>query len=175
MNSSLKLLFTVALVLLPICSRGTTPNIVMIVVDDLGYADLSCTELAQDVQTPNIDKLAERGVRFTNAYATAPICNASRVSLITGCYQQRQGQYWYVGPGLHDPEFTTIAEALKQQGYATGYVGKFHHGSVINLTSAAIRSTMVSTSSTGFLGAPSITCITVSNMERLCSTKARCG
>ncbi|MEN8662706.1 MAG: sulfatase-like hydrolase/transferase [Lentimonas sp.] len=129
MNSSLKLLFTVALVLLPICSRGTTPNIVMIVVDDLGYADLSCTELAQDVQTPNIDKLAERGVRFTNAYATAPICNASRVSLITGCYQQRQGQYWYVGPGLHDPEFTTIAEALKQQGYATGYVGKFHHGS----------------------------------------------
>lgn len=128
----LKYILAITFALLPICSRGDTPNIVMIVVDDLGYADLSCTGMAKDVQTLNIDKLAERGVRFTNAYATAPICNASRVSLITGCYQQRQGQYWYSGPGLHDPEFTTIAEALKQQGYATGYVGKFHHGSSDN-------------------------------------------
>ena len=101
----------------------------MIVVDDLGYADMSCTGLAKDVQTPNIDKLAKRGVRFTSAYATAPICNASRISLITGCYQQRQGQYWYSGPGLHNPEIATVAEILEEHGYATGYVGKFHHGS----------------------------------------------
>jgi arylsulfatase A-like enzyme len=106
----------------------TPPNIVLIVVDDLGYADMSCTGMADDAQTPNIDKLANQGVRFTNAYATAPICNASRVALITGCYQQRQGQYWYGGVGLSDAKFITIAEALKQQGYATGYIGKFHHG-----------------------------------------------
>ena len=104
-------------------------NVIMIVVDDLGYADMSCTGQAKDVQTPNIDKLAKRGIRFTHAYATAPICNASRISLITGCYQQRQGQYWYSGPGLHDPKYVTIAEILKERGYTTGYVGKFHHGS----------------------------------------------
>lgn len=129
MNSPRKLIFSIALVLLSVASQGASPNIVIIVVDDLGYADLSCIGIAEDVKTPNIDKLAERGVRFTNAYATAPICNASRISIMTGCYQQRQGQYWYNGPGLQNPGFTTIAEALKQQGYATGYVGKFHHGS----------------------------------------------
>ena len=103
-------------------------NVIMIVVDDLGYADISCAEMAKDVQTPNIDQLAKQGIRFTQAYATAPICNASRISLITGCYQQRQGQYWYSGPGLHDPKYVTIAEVLKQRGYTTGYVGKYHHG-----------------------------------------------
>ena len=104
-------------------------NVILIVVDDLGYVDMSCTGQAKDVQTPNIDKLAQLGIRFTYAYATAPICNASRISLITGCYQQRKGQYWYSGRGLHDPKYVTIAEILKKQGYATGYVGKFHHGS----------------------------------------------
>lgn len=104
-------------------------NVILIVADDLGYADMSCTGLADDVQTPHIDQLAERGIRFTNGYATAPICNASRISLITGRYQQRQGQYWYAGPGLHDPKIATIAEILKEHGYATGFVGKVHHGS----------------------------------------------
>jgi len=104
-------------------------NVILIVVDDLGYADLSCIGGAKDVSTPNIDRLAKNGVRYTNAYATAPICNASRVSLATGAYQQRQGQFWYGGPGLHKKEFLTIAECLKKKNYATGYVGKFHHGS----------------------------------------------
>lgn len=128
MNKTLPLLSTIVLALLPISSQGAAPNIVIIVVDDLGYADLSCTGIAKDVKTPNIDKLAQRGVRFTNAYATAPICNASRVSIMTGCYQQRQGQYWYGGEGLLYPKFVTIAEVLKSNGYTTGYVGKFHHG-----------------------------------------------
>ena len=91
-------------------------NVIMIVVDDIGYADMPCTGMARDVKTPNIDKLAEQGVRFTNAYATAPKCNASRISLITGCYQQRQQQHWYNDPGLHNPNYVTIAEVLKQQG-----------------------------------------------------------
>ena len=110
-------------------ARAEAPNIVLIVVDDLGYADMSCTGTTEDAQTPNIDKLAERGVRFTGAYATAPICNASRIALMTGRYQQRQGVLWYGGKGLHRPDFGTIAESLKQAGYATGFVGKFHHGS----------------------------------------------
>ena len=95
-------------------------NVILIVVDDLGYADLSCIGGAKDVSTPNIDRLAKNGVRYTNAYATAPICNASRVSLATGAYQQRQGQFWYGGPGLHKKEFLTIAECLKKKNYATG-------------------------------------------------------
>lgn len=104
-------------------------NVVLIVVDDLGYADMSCTGLASDVETPNMDALASQGIRFTNAYATAPICNAARISLMTGCYQQRQGQYWYSGPGLHDPDYPTLAEVLRKGGYVTGHIGKFHHGS----------------------------------------------
>ena len=105
------------------------PNIVLIVVDDLGYADMSCTGLVDDVTTPNIDQLAQNGVRFTSAYATSPICNPSRLGLITGCYQQRLGQFWYSGPGLHGAKFVTIAEVLKKEGYSTGYVGKVHFGS----------------------------------------------
>lgn len=104
-------------------------NVVVIVVDDLGYADLSCIGLADDVRTPNMDRLAAEGIRFTNAYATAPICNASRIALMTGRYQQRQATYWYSGPGLHRTDFPTLAETLKDAGYATAYVGKFHHSS----------------------------------------------
>lgn len=108
--------------------KTSQPNIIVIVVDDLGYADLSYTGKSKDVSTPNIDKLANRSIRFTNAYATAPICNTSRIGIMTGSYQQRQGAYWYGGPGLHNKKYTTIAETLKEQGYATGLVGKFHHG-----------------------------------------------
>ena len=104
------------------------PNVLLIVVDDLGYADLSCSGLAYDVRTPNIDRLAESGIRFTQAYATSPICSPSRAAIITGCYQQRWGTYWYGGPGLHKKEFLTIAEILKEKDYMTGYIGKVHYG-----------------------------------------------
>ncbi|MCB2219075.1 MAG: sulfatase-like hydrolase/transferase [Bacteroidetes bacterium] len=110
------------------CTDQNFPNVVLIVVDDLGYADISCSELAEDVKTPNIDKLAEAGVRFTNAYATSPICSPSRSGLITGAYQQRWGTYWYGGPGIHDSCFRTIAEILKNEAYETGYIGKIHYG-----------------------------------------------
>lgn len=111
------------------CSNQKNPNVILIVVDDLGYADLSCTGLASDVNTPNIDRLAESGVRFTQAYATSPICSPSRAGIITGAYPERWGTYWYGGPGIHNPAYKTIAELLKDQGYATGYVGKVHYGS----------------------------------------------
>lgn len=133
MKTKALLLLLITLCASPFESAGaadSSTNIVLIVVDDLGYADLSCVPGgAEDVSTPNIDRLANRGVRFTQAYATAPICNASRVAIMTGRYQQRQGVKWYGGKGLHRPELETIAETLQSAGYRTGYIGKFHHGS----------------------------------------------
>lgn len=105
------------------------PNVLLLIADDQGWADLSCAGLADDVSTPALDRLAARGVRFTNAYATSPICNASRAALMTGSYQQRFGTFWYGGRGLHDERFPTVAELLGAAGYETGYVGKFHYGS----------------------------------------------
>ena len=107
----------------------SSPNIILIVVDDQGYADLSCAQLTNDVHTPNMDKLASRGVRFTQAYATSPICSPSRAGLITGCYHQRWGQFWYGGKGIHDPYYNTLAELLSKNDYLTGYIGKVHYGS----------------------------------------------
>jgi len=113
---------------------NATPNIVLIVVDDLGYADMSVTGNTTDVQTPNIDAIAANGTRFTNAYATSSICSPSRGGLITGSYQQRWGTFWYGGKGIHNANYKTIPELLKQKNYATGYVGKVHYGSYESVT-----------------------------------------
>ncbi|MEL6924008.1 MAG: sulfatase-like hydrolase/transferase, partial [Bacteroidota bacterium] len=104
------------------------PNIILIVADDHGTADLSCLDLLDDVQTPHLDALAASGARFTEAYATSPICSPSRMSLLTGVHHQRFGTYWYGGLGIHRPEYATIAELLKQKEYTTGYIGKVHYG-----------------------------------------------
>ena len=105
------------------------PNILLIVTDDHGYADMGCIGLAKDVKTPNMDNLAKTGTRFTNAYATSPICSPSRMGIQTGTYNERFGTFWYGGKGIHREEFKTIAELLKIQNYTTGYIGKVHHGS----------------------------------------------
>lgn len=106
------------------------PNILLIVVDDLGYADMSFLEASpDDVSTPNIDRIAENGTYLSNAYASSPICSPSRMSIMTGVYHQRFGTFWYGGKGIHRAEYQTIAELLKGDGYATGYVGKVHYGS----------------------------------------------
>lgn len=130
------LVFIIAMLLIACNSKeeknvnlSQSPNIVLIVVDDLGYADMSITKLADDVHTPNMDAIATNGVRFTNAYATSSICSPSRAGLITGSYQQRWGTFWYGGKGIHNAEFKTIPELLKEKNYATGYVGKVHYGS----------------------------------------------
>lgn len=104
-------------------------NVILIVSDDQGYADLSCAGYAKDVMTPNIDQMASNGIRFTQAYATSPICSPSRAGIITGCYQQRWGTYWYGGKGIHDSKYQTIAEILKENNYTTAYIGKVHYGS----------------------------------------------
>ncbi len=104
------------------------PNIILIIADDLGYADIGAANLANDVNTPNIDRIAKSGVRFAQTYDNSPICNQSRIGIITGCYPQRLGSYWYDAEGLHDPKFKTIPELLKEQSYLAGYVGKTHYG-----------------------------------------------
>jgi arylsulfatase A-like enzyme len=107
------------------------PNIVFILADDLGYADLSCYG-ASEIKTPNLDRMAKEGVRFTNFYAPAGVCTPSRASLMTGCYPKRVGLHVAVlPPNTHsglNPNEITIAELLKKEGYTTGCIGKWHLG-----------------------------------------------
>jgi arylsulfatase A len=106
------------------------PNFVVIFIDDMGYADVGCFG-AEGYETPNIDRMAAEGVRFTDFYAAAASCTPSRAALMTGCYPQRVGLPNVLGPnskiGLSDKE-TTIAGMLKPQGYATACYGKWHLG-----------------------------------------------
>ncbi|WP_372897919.1 alpha/beta fold hydrolase [Stieleria sp.] len=107
------------------------PNLVFILVDDQGYYDLGCYG-ATEVKTPRIDAMAAEGTRFTDYYAAAPICSPSRAGLLTGCYPRRVGNHIWVHradsrSGIH-PDELTIAELLKQHGYATACIGKWHLG-----------------------------------------------
>ncbi|MCK5573626.1 MAG: sulfatase-like hydrolase/transferase, partial [Bacteroidetes bacterium] len=106
------------------------PNIVIIFTDDQGYADVGVYG-ARGFSTPNIDRLAAEGLKFTNFYVSQAVCSASRASLLTGCYAERVSIRGALMPwstvGLN-PEEETIADLLKQKGYATGIFGKWHLG-----------------------------------------------
>ncbi len=113
-----------------------SPNIIYIVVDDCGYADLSCTGQT-GYQTPEIDRLAAEGARFTQAYANAPLCTNTRVAIITGRYQYRLnlGLVEPLRPALRDepdmgipPDFPTLPKLLSEANYRTALVGKWHLG-----------------------------------------------
>lgn len=106
------------------------PNVVIIFMDDMGYGDLECYG-GFPYHTPHINKLAADGMRFTNFYAAQAVCTASRAALLTGCYPNRLGLHGALFPSSKialNPEEETIAELLKQKGYATGMVGKWHLG-----------------------------------------------
>ena len=111
-------------------SFGQKPNIVYIFADDLGYGDLSCYG-AKDINTPNIDQIAKEGIKFTEFYSASSVCSPSRAALLTGRYPQRMGINTVFFPesftGIPDTEIT-IPEILKEKGYATGIVGKWHLG-----------------------------------------------
>ena len=110
------------------------PNVIFILMDDMGYSDLSCYG-AKRVKTPNIDRMAREGLKFTHFHTAASICSPSRAAFLTGGYPQRAGLYMGINPnrephwflGLH-PEEITIAEQFKKQGYTTALVGKWHLG-----------------------------------------------
>ena len=107
------------------------PNVIVIMTDDQGYGDLGCMG-SKDLKTPNIDALAESGVRFTSMYSASPVCSPSRASLLTGRYPCRAGVRAILAghrraSGL-TPKVPTLATALKKEGYATGICGKWHLG-----------------------------------------------
>ena len=111
------------------------PNIVFILADDLGYADLSCYG-RREFRTPNIDRLAAAGLRFTQAYANSAVCSATRTALITGRYQYRLavgleeplgGSSQRRNVGL-PPTHPTLPSLLKKAGYSTTLIGKWHLG-----------------------------------------------
>jgi arylsulfatase A-like enzyme len=111
------------------------PNIIIIIGDDMGYADIGCHG-CKDIATPNIDSIARTGVRFTNGYVSCGVCSPTRAGLVTGRYQQRFGHEFNPGApreglkegvGLPLTE-VTIADVLKSAGYTTGIVGKWHLG-----------------------------------------------
>jgi len=132
-----------AMVALPSCAgarRASTgrrrPNFVFFLVDDLGWTDLGCFG-SRFYETPNIDRLAAEGMKFTDAYAACPVCSPTRASIMTGKYPARLGITQWIGasnqptPYEHQMalEELTLAEALKAAGYATAFVGKWHLGS----------------------------------------------
>jgi arylsulfatase A-like enzyme len=106
------------------------PNVVLIFCDDLGYADVGCYG-AKGYATPNIDRLAAEGCRFTDFYVAQAVCSASRAALLTGRYSNRVGILGALGPGAKNgirAEELTLAEVFKSRGYATAIYGKWHLG-----------------------------------------------
>ena len=106
-------------------NKASKPNIIVILTDDQGYADLGLHGSVSDIKTPNLDALANTGVRFTNGYVTAPQCSPSRAGLLTGKYQQLLVMN-EISKGLIPLAEITLAERLKKVGYKTGMVGKWH-------------------------------------------------
>ncbi|MCM8530708.1 MAG: sulfatase-like hydrolase/transferase, partial [Lentisphaeraceae bacterium] len=110
-------------------AENQKPNFVIIFLDDAGWGDYN-TFAETKYPTPNVDKLAEEGTKFTQFYVPQAICSASRSALLSGCYPGRTGVVGAHGPngrGL-EPKFATIAEVLKQDNYATAHFGKWHCG-----------------------------------------------
>ena len=106
------------------------PNVIIIFTDDQGYADVGVFG-AKGFRTPNLDRMASEGRKFTNFHVSQPVCSASRTALLTGCYSNRLGIHGALGPrdphGIADSE-VTLAQLFKSKGYATGMAGKWHLG-----------------------------------------------
>ncbi|MBI5084917.1 MAG: sulfatase [Acidobacteria bacterium] len=122
--------FTQALAAGSVLGAARRPNIVMIYADDLGYGDLGCYG-HPTIRTPNLDRMAREGMRFTQWYSAAPVCTPSRAALLTGRYPVRSGLTRVLfpdSPGGIPTSEVTIAQTLKSAGYRTAMVGKWHLG-----------------------------------------------
>ena len=116
--------------LLAFQEKGSKPNVVLILADDLGWGDLGCFG-AKEIRTPRLDQLAAQGVRFEQFYVSQAVCTASRAALMTGCYANRVGMSGalnHTSPnGIH-PQEVLLSNLFKDQGYATAIFGKWHLG-----------------------------------------------
>jgi arylsulfatase A len=126
-----KILLLVLLVTSLVTRAADKPNFIIIFTDDQGYGDLGCFGSTK-IKTPNIDRLAKEGRKFTNFMVASPVCSPSRAALLTGCYPKRVSMHQHVlfpssQKGLN-PDEHTIADHLKGQGYATACFGKWHLG-----------------------------------------------
>lgn len=146
-GAALCLILALCAFLAPSAEAEQRPNIVMVLIDDMGWGDFSCfgNTLAK---TPNIDRLAAEGIRFSQFYVNSPICSPSRTALTTGQYPQR----WRITSFLNnraenekrgmaqwlDPKAPTLAGVLKQNGYATGHFGKWHMGGQRDVSEAPL-------------------------------------
>ncbi|MDP1588430.1 MAG: arylsulfatase, partial [Prosthecobacter sp.] len=128
----LRLLFLLALSPLLSAFAADHPNIIVILADDLGYGDVACYNPASKIPTPQMDRLAREGMRFTDAHTPSAVCTPTRYGLLTGRYSWRtrmkSGVLDGYSPPLIEADRVTVASYLKQQGYATGCVGKWHLG-----------------------------------------------
>jgi arylsulfatase A-like enzyme len=128
--NNLRMVISVGCVAAAICCFAKQPNILMIYVDDMGYSDPGCYG-GKMVPTPNIDSLAEQGVRFTDGYVTSSVCAPSRCGLLSGAYNQRFGMQWnqdqYQQKHYNFSEgHLLMPEALAAGGYVTGHAGKWN-------------------------------------------------
>ncbi len=135
-----RLLFAACTALCCLCVRtsaqpapASKPNVLLILADDLGYADIGCQAVEKDVKTPNIDSIAQNGVRFTQGYVSCPVCSPSRAGILTGKYQERFG-HEHNPTADFDGKFglpkdqITLANEFHRIGYATAAFGKWHEG-----------------------------------------------
>ncbi len=104
------------------------PNIVIILVDDMGYGDAGCYNAQSKIPTPNVDRLAREGMRFTDAHAAGPLCHLSRYGLLTGRHPFRTDVSVWRREAVIDQDRVTIASLLRSKGYRTAMVGKWHLG-----------------------------------------------
>jgi arylsulfatase A len=113
-------------------AREARPNIIYILADDLGYGDLSRLNDQSKIPTPHIDRLAADGMIFTDAHSNSSVCTPSRYGILTGRYawwsRLKEGVLWGYSPPLIETGRLTVASFLKNHGYATGGVGKWHLG-----------------------------------------------